>query len=187
MNRSRQQIQRIHLTPDEFELCLDRDAPWGRSVWVRDHLRECEVCQTDLAFVETLDRHMVSLPYPSAPPGLADRVMSRVQLPEPWHVQLGAGLRAHWRAVAATAAVLFIALAGMGYWLFGEQGLTPIELAIFVWGGAQSLALEHAGVEPLLIQRIAGHVPSQITFNTYSGGASLEAMRAAIDRLPFTV
>ena len=48
-------------------------------------------------------------------------------------------------------------------------------------------ALEHAGVAPLLIQRIAGHVPSEITFNTYSGGASLAAMKAAIDSLPFTV
>lgn len=48
-------------------------------------------------------------------------------------------------------------------------------------------ALEHAGVEPLLISRIAGHVPSSITFNTYSSGTSLAAMKTAIDKLPFTV
>ena len=48
-------------------------------------------------------------------------------------------------------------------------------------------ALEHAGVPSLLIQRVAGHVPSEITFSTYSAGTSLAAMKAAINTLPFTV
>lgn len=141
MNRNARRMNSVHLTPDELELCLDRDAPWGRSAWVHDHLRECDACQTDLEFIDALDRRLVTLPREVPTPGFHGRVMARVELPASWHAQLTADLRAHWRAVAATATVLLMALGGMGYWLFGEQGLTPVDLAGVVIGGLESVAL----------------------------------------------
>lgn len=46
-------------------------------------------------------------------------------------------------------------------------------------------ALEQAGVDPLMIQRLTGHTPQQITFSVYSAGPQLAAMREAVDRIDF--
>lgn len=46
-------------------------------------------------------------------------------------------------------------------------------------------AMERAGVDPLMIQRIDGHVPQQITFSVYSAGPEVKAMKRAVDKLDF--
>ena len=46
-------------------------------------------------------------------------------------------------------------------------------------------ALEPAGVAPIMAQRLLGHRPSAMTHGTYSAGASLEGMRAALEKLDF--
>jgi integrase len=59
-----------------------------------------------------------------------------------------------------------------------------------VWYGLRATAitaLERAGVEPLMIQRLAGHSTGKITFDVYSHGPHIEQMREAIEKLDFKV
>lgn len=74
----------------------------------------------------------------------------------------------------------------MGRWI-REHVSTDKNL---VWYGLRATAiteLERAGVDPLMIQRIAGHSTGKITFDVYSAGPVLEAMREAIEHLEFKV
>lgn len=59
-----------------------------------------------------------------------------------------------------------------------------------VWYGLRHsaiTALERAAVEPLMIQRLAGHSTGKITFDVYSHGPHIEQMREAIEKLDFGV
>ena len=128
-----------HLATDEVDHCLD--GGWGLSAWVHDHLRECESCRADVDLVETLDRTLVALPRETPAQGFSAAVMARVKLPEPWTARTWTALRVRWPAFAAAATALTLLVGGMGYWLFGVQGLTPGGLVAFVWNGGQELAL----------------------------------------------
>jgi integrase len=78
--------------------------------------------------------------------------------------------------------------------LFGEdrpdRRTDPNSKVIFDFYGLRhtaGTALERAGVDATLRGRIMGHTPEDLASSTYSAGAELEQMRAAIERLRFPI
>ena len=73
-----------HLRPDEIELLLDGEEGFGVAP-LRAHVRSCLECQTELESARELMIALDSLPDFAPSPAFADRVMSQVQVFEPWH------------------------------------------------------------------------------------------------------
>ncbi|MCE2901182.1 MAG: hypothetical protein ACK5XT_12740 [Gemmatimonas sp.] len=73
-----------HLRPDEIELLLDGEEGFGVAP-LRAHARSCVECQGELESARALMMALDSLPDFAPSPAFADRVMSQVQVFEPWH------------------------------------------------------------------------------------------------------
>jgi len=78
-------MQERHLRPDEIELLLDGEEGFGVAP-LRAHVRQCASCDAELDQARELMAAIDSLPDFSPSPAFADRVMSQVQVFEPWHV-----------------------------------------------------------------------------------------------------
>lgn len=76
-----------HLQPNEIDLLLDGDAGFGLAP-LKAHVRGCAHCQGELDAARRVVELLDDLPHFAPPPLFAERVMSRVQLFEPWHVTL---------------------------------------------------------------------------------------------------
>ncbi|WP_434478239.1 hypothetical protein [Gemmatimonas sp.] len=74
-----------HLRPDEIELLLDGEEGFGVAP-LRAHARSCMECQAELESARELMFALDTLPDFAPSPAFADRVMSQVQVFEPWHV-----------------------------------------------------------------------------------------------------
>jgi hypothetical protein len=133
-----------HLRPDEIELLLDGEEGFGVAP-LRAHARSCVVCQTELERARELMVALDTLPDFAPSTGFADRVMSQVQVFEPWHAaasrtveqfvpatrpaRIAAGLGAAATAGLATAgatwavarADMAVVLAQLGLERFREQ------------------------------------------------------------------
>lgn len=73
-----------HLRPDEIELLLDEEEGFGVAP-LRSHARSCVACQAELESAREVMLALDALPDFAPSAGFADRVMSEVQLFEPWH------------------------------------------------------------------------------------------------------
>lgn len=77
-------MQDRHLRPDEIELLLDGEEGFGVAP-LRAHVRRCASCDAELDKARELMVALDSLPDFAPSPAFADRVMSQVQVFEPWH------------------------------------------------------------------------------------------------------
>ncbi len=77
-----------HLLPNEFDLLLDGDVGFGLTP-LKAHLRVCAECRAEFAERRQLVEFLEELPDLAPAPFFADRVMSRVQVFEPWYISLG--------------------------------------------------------------------------------------------------
>jgi hypothetical protein len=77
-------MQDRHLRPDEIELLLDGEEGFGVAP-LRAHVRQCASCDAELDKARELMVALDSLPDFAPSPAFADRVMSQVQVFEPWH------------------------------------------------------------------------------------------------------
>ena len=130
-----------HLSPDEVDRCVSAASDSGYPDALGEHLRVCTVCRDDVAFARALARHLATLPYARTSPGFSGRVMARVRLPRPWGERAFVFVRRRWAVAAATAAALAVTIGGMSFWLFGQQGITPVGLATFVYEGTQGVVV----------------------------------------------
>lgn len=73
-----------HLRPDEIELLLDGEEGFGVAP-LRAHVRQCASCDAELDRARELMVALDALPDFAPSPLFADRVMSQVQVFEPWH------------------------------------------------------------------------------------------------------
>lgn len=112
-------MEHRHLLPDEIDQLLDGEAGFGVAP-LQAHVEKCAACRADLAEARQLVNALERLPHLSPGPHFADRVMSQVQVFEPWHVSaLDAAKR--WlprsrsaRALALSATSLFALLVSVG-------------------------------------------------------------------------
>ncbi|MDH3733795.1 MAG: hypothetical protein OEU54_09685 [Gemmatimonadota bacterium] len=75
-------------------------------------------------------------------PGFATSVLERVRLPIPWHQRIWRFARRRRVALAAAAASTVAVSATGAAWLFGAQGVTPVQFVTFVLVGVKDLALQ---------------------------------------------
>ena len=73
-----------HLRTDEIDLLLDGEEGFGVAP-LRAHVRSCVQCQMDLDRAREVVLLLDGLPDFAPSPAFADRVMSQVQVFEPWH------------------------------------------------------------------------------------------------------
>ncbi len=76
-----------HLLPNEIDLLLDGDAGFGLTP-LRAHVRRCARCQAEVEAAREVFALLGEMPHFAPAPGFADRVMTQVQVFEPWHVTL---------------------------------------------------------------------------------------------------
>ncbi len=76
-----------HLLPNEIDLLLDGDTGFGLTP-LRAHVRECAGCRAEVEAAREVFALLGAMPHLAPAPGFADRVMSQVQVFEPWHVTL---------------------------------------------------------------------------------------------------
>ena len=76
-----------HLLPEEIDQLLDDEEGFGVAP-LRTHLEECPDCQGRLIDLSRVVLRLETLSHLSPAPRFADRVMSQVQVFEPWHVSL---------------------------------------------------------------------------------------------------
>jgi len=77
-------MQDRHLRPDEIELLLDGEEGFGVAP-LRAHVRQCAACGSELDKARELMVALDTLPDFAPSAAFADRVMSQVQVFEPWH------------------------------------------------------------------------------------------------------
>ena len=137
-------MEHRHLLPDEFETLLDGDAGEATSA-LRDHVEACAECRAELAKQNELTRTLDHLKHHGPAPLFAYRVMSHVQVFEPWHVALRdfvkrliprtaaarwvAGVTAVAMAMAMTVAGVWAALNTESAWFFAEVGVKRVRAA----------------------------------------------------------
>ena len=138
-----------HLRPDEIELLLDGEEGFGVAP-LRAHARSCMECQAELESARELMFALDTLPDFAPSPAFADRVMSQVQVFEPWHVaatraveqfvpatrpaRLAAGLGAAVTAGLATAGATWaVARADMGF-VLAQLGLESVREPVVAAG-----------------------------------------------------
>jgi hypothetical protein len=80
-------MQHRHLLPNELDLLVDGDAGFGVSP-LRAHVDSCTECRERVDALRAVAERLDALPHFSPRLGFADRVMTNVQVIEPWHVAL---------------------------------------------------------------------------------------------------
>jgi len=87
-----------------------------------------------------LEQALGRLPGIAPSPGFAAAVMARVQLPIPWRARLWRFARRRRAALAGAAASTLAATGAAAAWLFGAQGVRPVQFLTYLLDGIQDLA-----------------------------------------------
>jgi hypothetical protein len=74
-----------HLLPEEIDLLIDGEAGFGVAP-LRAHVKDCPDCSAELETARAVALELDLLPHLAPAPLFADRVMTQVQVFEPWHV-----------------------------------------------------------------------------------------------------
>ena len=135
-------MQERHLRPDEIELLLDGEEGFGVAP-LRAHVRQCASCVAELDKARELMMALDTLPDFAPSSAFSDRVMSQVQIFEPWHA---AALNSARQFVPATrpgrlAAGVGVAISGGLITAAGTWALARADMAIFM----TTLGLEQFG------------------------------------------
>lgn len=78
-------MEHRHLTPHEFDLLVDGEEGFGVAPLLA-HVEQCAACRQELEAQSKLVASLEQLPHLTPSPLFAYRVMSQVQVFEPWHV-----------------------------------------------------------------------------------------------------
>ena len=103
-------MQHRHLLSNEIDLLLDGEAGFGVAP-LRAHVDACADCRARLDEARLVANALECLPHLAPRTGFADRVLSRVQIVEPWHV---AALNSVQRFVPDSRPLRVVALATVG-------------------------------------------------------------------------
>ncbi|MBA3854772.1 MAG: hypothetical protein C0503_10160 [Gemmatimonas sp.] len=76
-----------HLLPNELDLLVDGDAGFGLAP-LKAHVETCPECAERLSALQAVVGQLDALPHFAPRHGFADRVMTNVQVIEPWHMAL---------------------------------------------------------------------------------------------------
>lgn len=103
-------MQHRHLLSNEIDLLLDGEAGFGVAP-LRAHVDECADCRARVDEARLVADALERLPHLAPRTGFTERVLSRVQIVEPWHV---AALNSARRFVPESRPLRAVALATVG-------------------------------------------------------------------------
>lgn len=181
-------MQHRHLLPQELDLLVDGDVGFGVAP-LRAHVEGCDECRERLEALRGIAAQLDQLPHFAPRHDFADRVMSQVQVIEPWHVALVAQARAlvprstPMRALAAAGAVIAAtAVSGSALWLAFRADLLAWSYGVALERGTQGILAAIAGTaRDLLATR--GDLPALVvgagTLAVTAVGAMLAFRRLA--------
>ncbi|MBX3132244.1 MAG: hypothetical protein KF689_02500 [Gemmatimonadaceae bacterium] len=131
-----------HLLPQELDLLVDSDAGFGLAP-LKAHVETCPECSAQLATLQGIAGQLDALPHFAPRHGFADRVMTQVQVIEPWHVALADSAR---RLIPETTGMRVLAAAAAGIAATTVSG-TALWLAfrMDLLGWSAGAALEQGG------------------------------------------
>lgn len=126
-----------HLLPDEIDLLVDGDVGFGVAP-LRAHVRDCPECQSKVDESREIALALEELPHLAPSTLFSDRVMTRVEVFEPWHVAARDSVR---RLVprsvpARAAAVLFGAGASLVFASITIWLVARLDMLAFLSGAA---------------------------------------------------
>ncbi|HYC32047.1 MAG TPA: hypothetical protein VEB59_07125 [Gemmatimonadales bacterium] len=145
-----------HLTPDDVDRWLLGTLPAAAA----GHLESCHECMELVRAEREITELIAALPLMAPSAGFADRVMARVQVPDPFAIRsLGAARRRLFAtrrslAVAASLAILLVgSMAGSIVWTMSHQDtLAGIGSWLLAQGG-QAMWLALRGIATNLIEQ----------------------------------
>ena len=100
-----------HLLPDEIDQLLDGEAGFGVAP-LQAHVEHCAECRAELAEAREVVSALERLPHMAPSPLFSDRVMSQVQVFEPWHVS-AADTAKRWLPASRSARAIGLAAASV--------------------------------------------------------------------------
>lgn len=162
-----------HLLPNEIDLLVDGEVGFGVAP-LRAHLRECAECEAKVDEAREVAIALEELPHLAPSTLFSERVMSQVQVFEPWHVAARDSLaRLVPRSTPArAAAVVFgsgaaIVLASLSIWIAGR-----LDILAFLSGTAVQRSRE---VITSLVEGVIGTAfgPAALSFVRGTGSVGL--------------
>ena len=162
-----------HLLPNEIDLLVDGEVGFGVAP-LRAHLRECAECEAKVDEAREVAIALEELPHLAPSTLFSERVMSQVQVFEPWHVAARDSLaRLVPRSTPArAAAVVFgsgaaIVLASLSIWIAGR-----LDILAFLSGSAVQRSRE---VITSLVEGVIGTAfgPAALSFVRGTGSVGL--------------
>ena len=144
-------MQHRHLLSNEIDLLLDGEAGFGVAP-LRAHVDDCAECRAQLDEARVVADALERLPHFAPHTGFADRVLTHVQVVEPWHV---AALETARRfvpesrplrvLVIAGAAVSSVVVSASAVWIAISAELT-FGSASLVTGRVRAALIDGAGL-----------------------------------------
>jgi len=166
-------VKHRHLLPNEIDLLVDGEVGFGVAP-LRAHLRECAECEAKVDEAREVAIALEELPHLAPSTLFSERVMSQVQVFEPWHVAARDSLaRLVPRSTPArAAAVVFgsgaaIVLASLSVWIAGR-----LDILAFLSGTAVQRSRE---VITSLVEGVIGTAfgPAALSFVRGTGSVGL--------------
>ena len=179
-------MQHRHLLSNEIDLLLDGEAGFGVAP-LRTHVDGCAECRTRLDEARVVADALECLPHYAPRPGFADRVLSQVQIVEPWHVAALAIARRFvpesrpLRLLAmAGASVASVAISASAAWIALSTDLT-VASATVLTARLRDAVLSGAaqGLEAIVGAGAAGALRANGAMAVAAGGFALLAAVAA--------
>lgn len=155
-----------HLLPDEIDLLLDGEEGFGVTP-LKAHLAQCAGCRAEFEAQREVALALESLPHFTPSPWLAERVMSQVQVFEPWHVTLRDRVTALLPRSQGGRALVF----GTG----GVMAITMSFLTVWLAHRADAVLFLAALVGQRLRESVAGGVNDAVVATVGQGAASTVA------------
>ena len=162
-----------HLLPNEIDLLVDGDVGFGVAP-LRAHVRECAECQAKVDEAREVAMALEELPHLAPSALFSERVMSQVQVFEPWHVAARDSVaRLVPRSVPARAAAgvfgvgAAIVLASLSIWITAR-----LDILAFLSGTAVQRGRE---VIASLVEGVIGAAfgPAALSFVRATGSSGL--------------
>jgi anti-sigma factor RsiW len=166
-------VKHRHLLPNEIDLLVDGEVGFGVAP-LRAHLRECAECEAKVDEAREVAMALEELPHLAPSTLFSERVMSQVQVFEPWHVAARDSLArlVPRSAPARAAAVVFgsgaaIVLASLSIWIAGR-----LDILAFLSGAAVQRSRE---VITSLVEGVIGTAfgPTALSFVRGTGSVGL--------------
>lgn len=152
-----------HLLPEEIDLLLDGEEGFGVNP-LKAHLAQCAGCRAEYEAQREVTLALEGLPHIAPTARFAEKVMSNVQVFEPWHVSMRDSIR---RALPQTQVGRTLVF-GTG----GVMAVTMTMLTVWLAHRADAVLFLFALVGQRLREAVAGGVHDAVVATVGQGAAS---------------